>query len=84
MPKLIQTLFFLFFPSISIAKDLPKFFESIEQELFSPDGMSEWKLHKNIEGKNFFLLQWENPSKHELTLKYRDARPNNELALPSN
>ena len=79
MSKLIQIFFFLsflFLPSISIAKDLPRFFESIEQETFFPNGMSEWKLHKNIEGENVFLLQWDNPYKHELTLKYRDATPN--------
>jgi len=78
MSKLIQTLIFLFFlllPSISGAEDLPSFFKSIEQEAFFPNGMSEWKLQKNIERENFFLLQWENSSKHEITLKYRNASP---------
>ena len=79
MPKMIQIIIFLSFlslPSISNAKDLPKFFEAIQQETFFPNGINEWDLQKNIEEENFFLLQWENPSKHEITLKYREATPN--------
>nr|WP_320012432.1 hypothetical protein [uncultured Desulfobulbus sp.] len=79
MLKLIHTIIvlsFLFLPPISNAKDLPKFFESIRQETLFPNGINEWKLQKNIEGENYFLLQWENPSKHEITLKYREATPN--------
>lgn len=79
MQSLVNILIFLSFlllPSISSAKDLPKFFEAIQQKSFFPNGISEWKLRKNIEGENYFLLQWENPSKHEITLKYREATPN--------
>lgn len=79
MPRFIQTIFFLSFlmlSSISTANDLPEFFEKIQQEAFFPNGISEWKLQKNIEGENYFLLQWENLSKHEITLKYREATPN--------
>jgi hypothetical protein len=79
MSKLIHTIIFLSFlllPSISNAKDLPNFFKSIQQDAFFPNGISEWKLQKNIEGENYFLLQWENQSNHEITLKYREATPN--------
>jgi predicted Zn-dependent protease len=79
MPKFIQTIIFLsflFLPSISIAEDLPEFFKIIKQEAFFPNGINEWKLQKNTKGENYFLLQWENPFKHEITLKYRDATSN--------
>ena len=79
MPKMFQgmiLLIFLLLPTISTAENLPAFFESINEELFFPKGMSEWKSQKNIKGDNFFLLQWENSSKHEITLKYRNATPN--------
>ena len=69
-------LFFLYFPIILHAEDLPVFFESVQQEVFFPKGMNEWKLKKNIEGENYFLLHWENVSKHEIILKYRNATPN--------
>lgn len=84
MSKLIQTIIFLsflFLPFISSAEDLPIFFEDIKQEKFFPNGINEWKLQKNIEGENYFLLQWENSSKHEITLKYRDATPNTVQAV---
>ena len=72
MSKLIQTITivsFLFLASISNAEDLPKFFEDIQHEKFFPDGISEWKLQKNIEGENYYLLQWGNPSQHEITCR---------------
>ncbi len=78
MQKLFQIifLFFLILPSISNAEDLPKFFETIQREAFFPNGINEWNLEKNIKGENYFLLQWENLAKHEITLKYREATPN--------
>lgn len=70
-------LFILFIsPVISSAEDLPAFFESIKHESFFPSGISEWDLQKNIKGENYFLLQWENSSKHGVTLTYRNATPN--------
>lgn len=84
MQKLVQIIFFLsclISPSISNAKDLPKFFEAIHQEAFFPNGINEWKLQKNIDGENYFLLQWENQSTHEITLKYREATPNTIQAI---
>ena len=69
-------LIFLFFPIILNAGGLPSFFEFIKHGAFFPNGMNEWKLQKNIEGENYFFLQWENSSQHEITLKYRNASPN--------
>jgi len=71
----------LWTPVLSMADDLPLFFDSIEQKAFFPNGMSEWKLQKNIEAENFYLLQWENSSKHKITLKYRKASPSTIHAL---
>ncbi|MCG8549877.1 MAG: hypothetical protein MI799_05680 [Desulfobacterales bacterium] len=79
MVKLIQTitfLSFLFLPCVSNADDLPDFFKEIEQKTFFPNGINDGKLQKTMEGENYFLLQWENPSKHQVSLKYRDATPN--------
>ncbi|PIE68606.1 MAG: hypothetical protein CSA21_06755 [Deltaproteobacteria bacterium] len=37
--------------------------------------MGQWKLRKNEEKEKQFSLQWENPSKHEIILKYSKATP---------
>lgn len=67
---------FLLLPAISNAVNLPAFFESVKEDLFFPNGMNEWKLEKNIKEEDYSLLQWENPSKHEITLKYKNATAN--------
>ncbi|NLD36944.1 MAG: hypothetical protein GX654_08750 [Desulfatiglans sp.] len=79
MTKTIQIIIFMsliFLPYVTNAEDLPKFFGFVEEEIFFPNKIGEWKLHKNIKDENFFLLQWENLPKHEITLKYLDATPN--------
>lgn len=65
----------LLFVVASHADTLPPFFQSIEKESFFPHGMNDWKLQKNIEEENTFILQWENSSQHAITLKYRNATP---------
>ena len=79
MLKVFQWIFlliYLFFPIISTAEDYPAFFETVRQEPFFPNGMSEWKLQKDIKEENSFVLQWENSASHEITLTYRNATPN--------
>jgi predicted Zn-dependent protease len=71
------TLFILSFSVVSSAGELPLFFDSIEQELFFPNGMKEWTLEKQSDDDdNHSLFQWKNPSRHEITLEYRNATPN--------
>ena len=79
MLKILQGIFlliFLFSPVTSNAEGSSELFEAIKQEPFFPGGISEWNLKKNIKGANYFLLQWENSSKHAITLRYRNATPN--------
>ncbi len=79
MTKTTQIIIFIsliFSPYVTNAEDLPKFFGFVEDEYFFPNKMADWKLQKNIKDESYFLLQWENLSKHEITLKYLDATPN--------
>ncbi len=78
MRELFQTFTILlcfFCPLISSAEDLPAFFDSVQQELFFPNGMKNWKLQKNIAGENDFLFQWKDAASQEISLQYRDATP---------
>lgn len=72
---IIIFIFSLFFVTTSYTDTLPSFFKFIEKEAFFPHGMDDWKLQKNIEKENSFILQWENSSQHAITLKYRNATP---------